>query len=141
MSDRGYFSSRIYRSWEAMRRRCDSPAATGYERYGGLDITYDPAWKSFWKFVEDMGPMPEGFTLERKDGNGNYCKANCVWASYTTQARNRSSVKLSVEKALEIRRRYAEGNVTQVQLAREFGVKQVDISKVILHKTWAKELV
>jgi hypothetical protein len=38
-----------------------------------------------------MGKKPLGFTLERIDVNGNYCKENCIWANWETQSRNRTN--------------------------------------------------
>jgi hypothetical protein len=72
----------------AMRRRCQDRNATAYANYGGRGITVCDRWQTFENFAADMGPMPEGFTLDRIDGNGNYEPANCRWASYTQQARN-----------------------------------------------------
>jgi len=44
--------------------------------------------------------------------------------------------KLTEEKVLEIRKRYAEGGVSQTQLAKEYGVAQGVISGIVLRKTW-----
>jgi hypothetical protein len=137
MTKNARFSSRIYRSWENMKRRCSDPGATAFNRYGGLDLTYEPRWKSFTCFEQDMGPMPEGYTLERKDNNKGYTKENCIWATPATQARNRSNTKLSAEKVLEIRKRYFTGEATQAGLAREFCVSQAHISKVLLNRAWS----
>jgi hypothetical protein len=53
---------------------------------------------SYFTFLEDMGPRPEGMTLERVDNTKGYSKDNCEWATAETQARNRSSnVNLTVD--------------------------------------------
>lgn len=44
--------------------------------------------------------------------------------------------RLNSEQVLEIRRRYAQGGVSQSVLAAEFGVKQPNISEIIIRKTW-----
>lgn len=44
--------------------------------------------------------------------------------------------KLTDSAVLEIRRRYAEGSVSQQQLADEFGVHQSKISDVVRRRTW-----
>jgi hypothetical protein len=47
-------------------------------------------WRaSYSNFIEDMGKCPDGFTLERKDVNGNYEPGNCIWESLQKQARNK----------------------------------------------------
>jgi|TARA_R110000764_G_scaffold11470_2_gene34407 hypothetical protein len=45
--------------------------------------------------------------------------------------------KLTEENVIEIRRRYAEGGVTQRKLADEFGVSRRSVYRVVLRKTWA----
>lgn len=81
--------SPTYKSWSCMKYRCDNSNGPDYHNYGGRGITYDPNWKSYENFRNDMGRKPEGLTLERLDNNGNYCKANCVWATRTQQNNNR----------------------------------------------------
>jgi hypothetical protein len=46
------------------------------------------------------------------------------------------AAKLTEEKVEEIRRRYAEGGISQTQLAKEYGVAQGVVSAIILRKTW-----
>ena len=79
-----------YRSWEAMKARCNLPSNNRYKYYGAKGITYPAAWESFTGFLADMGERPEGTTLDRIDTAKNYSKENCRWADIETQNRNRS---------------------------------------------------
>ncbi len=80
----------IYKTWHMMKQRCDNPNHDSYPAYGGRGITYDPKWKTFEGFIEDMVERPEGTTLDRKDVNGSYCKENCHWTNHNQQAYNKN---------------------------------------------------
>ena len=133
---------REYRSWHAMRDRCDNPSRPGYSYYGGRGITYCDRWASFTAFLEDMGARPEGATLDRIDGEGNYEPGNCRWADLSTQNQNRRSPKrsrpqgrLTASSVVEIRRRVAAGE-TQAVLAEVFQVSTTTIYNVAVRKSW-----
>jgi len=82
--------SEEYNSWINLKQRCDNPNNPDYKRSGGRGITYCERWKTFELFLEDVGERSYGLTLDRKDNNGNYCKANCAWSSPQQQGYNQN---------------------------------------------------
>lgn len=88
------FKTSEYKSWQAMKNRCNNPNFKNYDRYGGRGITYDPAWSDFSVFLKDMGEKPTPkHQLERKDNDKNYNKENCIWATREEQVRNRGGAR------------------------------------------------
>lgn len=79
-----------HQTWRDMKQRCYNPKHKSYKYYGARGIKLSDEWKdSFPTFYKDMGPRPEGLSIERVDNNGNYCKENCTWATKAEQVANR----------------------------------------------------
>ena len=85
-------STKEYKAWEGMKDRCYNPKCDRYSRYGGRGLIVCQEWlNSFENFLKYMGKCPKGWTLERKDFDGNYEPENCVWATWQDQVRNKST--------------------------------------------------
>jgi hypothetical protein len=78
-----------FNSWVSMRQRCNNPDDAAFRHYGGRGIAVCEAWDEFFAFYADMGPKPEGASLERRDNDGGYTPGNCYWATRQQQIRNR----------------------------------------------------
>lgn len=79
-----------------MLDRCYNPDHASYHHYGGRGITVCDRWRygvvgktGLECFIEDMGPRPEGLTLDRRNNDGNYEPGNCRWATWSEQLTNR----------------------------------------------------
>lgn len=86
----GMSNTSTYRSWVAMRRRCNDDSYIEFHLYGGRGITVCERWQnSFEAFLQDMGVRPEGCTLDRKESELGYSPDNCRWATPAEQAKNK----------------------------------------------------
>lgn len=83
--------SRTYRSWDSMRDRCLNASSKDYPNYGGRGITICPEWRSFERFLADMGERPLNMSLDREKNSEGYSRANCRWATRLQQQQNRRS--------------------------------------------------
>jgi hypothetical protein len=86
--------SRESRTYWAMRARCLNENHPKYHCYGARGIKICARWlepkgKGFENFINDMGPKPEGMTLERKNNEKGYDANNCAWATRTSNNKNR----------------------------------------------------
>lgn len=77
-----------YVMWSNMKQRCDNPKNPRYNDYGGRGITYDPHWKSFISFLNDLGTCPKHLSLDRIENDLGYTKENCRWATRKEQQNN-----------------------------------------------------
>lgn len=81
-------SSKTYSVWSAMKDRCSNPNNPAFHNYGGRGIRVCERWLSFANFLEDMGEKPEGFSIDRKNNDGDYEPGNCRWATKQEQVNN-----------------------------------------------------
>jgi hypothetical protein len=126
-------------------RACENPKHMHFGRYGGRGISVCDRWRrSFADFVADMGPRPDGHTLDRVNNDGNYEPDNCRWATRKQQSNNRDSArgersgnsKLTESTVLAIRAAVSAGGFTQQQIASRFGISRASIYYVVRRLSW-----
>ncbi|MCR9201336.1 MAG: hypothetical protein NXI04_22055 [Planctomycetaceae bacterium] len=83
----------LYVRWKSIRQRCQDPSHSEFPRYGGRGIRLCRRWQDFWQFVADIeadiGPRPDGRTLDRIQNRRGYCRGNLRWATAREQSNNR----------------------------------------------------
>ena len=91
----------LYSVWNGMIQRCENPKTKSFRDYGARGIAVCGRWKTgngimtgLECFASDMGPRPDGFTIERVQSDRGYEPGNCVWLSKPDQSKNRRTVRL-----------------------------------------------
>ena len=88
----------LYMTHYNMMRRCYNPDAEDYPNYGGRGIEVCPGWHDIAAFIAwieaNLGPRPDGCTLDRIDNDGNYQAGNVKWSTAAEQGRKRHSSHL-----------------------------------------------
>lgn len=120
----------LFNTWSSAIDRCHNPRNKSHENYGGRGIVVCDRWRdSFDAFAKDMGPRPDGLSLDRVDVNGPYSPNNCRWADSFVQARNKRNTKLTSEDVEDILRAAKKG-VPVSALEVFYGVTGTHIRKI-----------
>lgn len=128
---------RMVGAWTSMWTRCTNPNSADWCNYGARGVRVCDRWRDFGTFLADVGERPHGMTLDRIDSSGNYEPGNVRWATVYEQNDNRRTAKLNIEKAEQIRRRYADGE-EQKTLAAEFGVSKQLVCNIVAGRYWVR---
>ena len=120
-----------YNVWVKMRQRCNNANDKSYRDYGGRGITVCKRWSSFDAFYDDMGPRPSAqHSIERVNNALGYTKANCIWATRTTQNNNTRAT----------RRITFDGKTLSLsEWADSLGVRRSVISQRLVRYGWTAE--
>ncbi len=88
----GMSDSKLYGVWNSMKDRCESISNRSYPLYGGRGIKVCSDWHDASVFIQWAlsNGYREGLTLDRIDGNGDYCPDNCRWVDHIVQNNNTS---------------------------------------------------
>lgn len=117
----GHSKTKLYGVWLGMKRRCYYQHDKRYQHYGGRGIIVCDEWRKDYTAFESWAinnGYKQGLSIDRIDNNGNYCPANCRWATTSQQNRNYSRNSL-----LEF-----NGVLTCVEdIAHKIGVKPVTL--------------
>ncbi len=108
--------STAYRVWGGMKARCLNAKHAFYSSYGGRGITICSRWiNSFETFYADMGPRPNGTTLDRIDNDGPYSPENCRWSATEEQQNNKRTKRML---------KFGEEILTIAQWSRRVGISR-----------------
>ena len=119
-----------YRIWISMNDRCYNEKSVVFHNYGGRGITVCTRWReSMQAFYDDMGPRPDGYTLDRINNDGPYSLENCRWATMKEQQNNRRDNHMLT---------YDGKTMTISQWADFLGVTQNLLNRR-LHMGWSDE--
>ena len=111
--------SRELSTHKGMISRCHDPKNSHFADYGGRGIFVCIRWRdSFEGFLADMGPKPEGMTLDRIDNSRGYEPGNCRWAPAEVQANNKRTTRLVLFHGEEL---------SLAQFARSIGIKSARV--------------
>lgn len=78
-----------YRAWTSLRNRCVNPRHKSFCYYGARGIRVCERWDSYANFLADMGRRPSPkHSIDRINNDGDYCPANCRWATSSEQNSN-----------------------------------------------------
>lgn len=93
--------TRFYKIFMGLKYRCENLKASNFKNYGRRGIKC--LWVSFEEFRDDMYEDYQSHIklfgikntqIDRIDNNGNYCKENCRWATFSEQNLNKSNVRI-----------------------------------------------
>jgi hypothetical protein len=93
----GQSRTRLYSIWKGMKKRCNNPSEERKARiYKDKGISVCSQWydfNNFYSWAINNG-YSDKLTIDRKDGNRDYCPENCRWIDMKSQQRNKTTNRL-----------------------------------------------
>jgi predicted XRE-type DNA-binding protein len=121
-----------------------------HDGYGQFGVNRKMTLTHRLSYMIHVGPIPEGLFVCHKCDNPPCCNpdhlwlgtkaqnmADCVKKNRNAKGESQGNAKLTAEQVLEIRARYATRNIFQRRLAKEYGVSQIEISRIIRGEKWS----
>lgn len=132
----GQSYGRLYRIWNGMKYRGKGKYVK--DCYKG--IGYCSEWEQFVPFQEwsIANGYADNLTIDRLDATKDYSPENCQWITCTENNRRRKGIKLTMEKAMDIRQMIA-GGAMQKEASEKYGIAQGTVSGIISGKRWKDE--
>ena len=87
-------SDRLFRIWTGMKHRCHGSGESDkvYKWYRDKGISVCDEWRynfdAFYDWALDNG-YADDLTIDRIDGDGNYCPENCRWITRSENSKNK----------------------------------------------------
>jgi hypothetical protein len=82
----------LYKLWRYVMERCHHSTGSGYQRYGAKGVKVWEPWHDPAAFIFGvqalLGPLPDGYSIDRINPHGDYVEWNIRWADRKTQANN-----------------------------------------------------
>lgn len=117
----------LYICWNNIRLRCDKPSNKAYKYYGAKGISYPAEWNTFEGFFKDMGmSYREGLTIDRKDKDKDYSKANCRWVSFDV---NRTKDRIKTVNQYTMDGVFVASFPSTAEAGRKTGIRNQSIAR------------
>lgn len=130
----------LYLVWKSMKRRCSSPKAEFYARYGGRGISVCEQWinsfQAFYDWCLTNG-YEKGLQIDRINNDGNYEPDNCRFVTRTENIRNCSQTKIDFATAQDIRNaKLLIPELSDKEIALAYSISKSNVNQILLNKTW-----
>ena len=138
-SVKGSEYNNLFGIWGNMRDRCNRDTHKDAPYYKEKGITVEKEWDQYpefkkWSLANGYEPKKK-LQIDRKDSDKNYTPTNCRWVTPKVNQRNRKCIKLSEEKANDIRKLFDE-KLTDKEIAKKYDVHAGTINAIRRGRAW-----